>query len=106
VGDCPAPTGPPPSAGSAPRAELYQLLAALADRVEELEAERLRTRRRLDVLVAALTRLADDEYQPPGAQHVATVIRRHLRSIHPELAEAADDASVPSTTLGIGHDAP
>lgn len=78
---------PPPGAPAPRRADAYQLLAALVDQVDVLEAELAGTRRRLEVLRAALARLADDEYQPPGAQHVASVIERQLAGL-----------------LGEGHD--
>jgi hypothetical protein len=64
-----------------------QLLGALADRVEELEAERACIRQRLAVVRTALARLVDDEYQPPSARHVASVIGDQIAQLLEEDAE-------------------
>lgn len=66
---------------SAGRSEAYRLLGALADRVEDLEAERADTHRRLTMLRKALTTIAADESQPLAARHVASVIGRQLAPI-------------------------
>jgi cell division septum initiation protein DivIVA len=67
--------------------ETRQLLGALADRVEELEDERARIRQRLAVLRTALARLVDDEYQPPSAHHVASVIGDQIAQLLDQDAE-------------------
>lgn len=66
---------------STARSEAYRLLGALADRVEDLEAERADTHRRLAVLREALATMAADESQPLAARHVASVIGRQLAPI-------------------------
>lgn len=62
----------------ADRAELRRLVAALADRVEQLETERATTRRQLQRVDTALARFAADESQPEAARHVASVIGRQI----------------------------
>lgn len=64
-----------------PRADPYRLLSALVDHIDELEAELAATRHRLEIIRTALATLAHDEYQPPGAQHVASVIERQLARV-------------------------
>lgn len=76
----PPPEAPPPPPPP-PRADPYELLSALVDHVDELEAERTATRRRIETVRAALATIADDEYQPAGAQHVAAVIERQLAQL-------------------------
>jgi hypothetical protein len=70
-----------------------QLLGALADRVEELEAERARISQRLAVLRTALARLVDDEYQPPSARHVASVIGDQIAQLLDQDAELHHERS-------------
>jgi hypothetical protein len=69
---------PPPGAPPPPRAEPYHLLSGLVEQLDQLEADLAATRRRLEILREALCRHAYDEHQPPGAQHVASVIERQL----------------------------
>jgi hypothetical protein len=80
---------------STPRlgSDARQLLGALADRVEELEAERSRFRQRLAILRTALARLVDDEYQPPSARHVAGVIGDQIAQLLDEDAELHHERS-------------
>lgn len=61
-----------------PSSEVYRLLGALADRVEQLEAERAESRRRLEVIREALTTMANDDTQLPAARHIASVVGRRL----------------------------
>lgn len=72
---------PPPGAPAPPRADAYQLLSALVEQRDQLEAELDAARRRLAVLRTALVTLAHDAHQPPGAQHVASVIERQLAEL-------------------------
>jgi hypothetical protein len=72
---------PPPGAPAPPRAEAYQLLSALVEQRDQLAAELDATRRRLEILRTALSKLAHDAHQPPGAQHVASVIERQLADL-------------------------
>lgn len=72
---------PPPGAPPPPSADAYQLLSGLVEQLAEVEADLDAVRRRLEILRTALAKLAHDAHQPPGAQHVATVIERQLAQL-------------------------
>jgi hypothetical protein len=72
---------PPPGAPAPPRADAYQLLSALVEQRDQLEAELAAARRRLEIVRTALVELAHNARQPPGAQHVASVIERQLADL-------------------------
>lgn len=81
----------------APRADLRQLRSALVAQLDELHDELATIRSRLEVLRTALARLADDEHQPSGGQHVASVIERQLARL---LYERDNESAARESNLG------